>query len=156
MGRSGSLLPTETSSGSQLSRRWTRAVGWLAAVGCASAMVSCGNSSAQVSSSNECARVAPSKYLSEARVAFIGTMMAGRTVEVANGSVLLSPAKVRVSHYLKGHGPKVVRVVTGVVSTSVDNAEGIEPQIGQRWIIYSPSRSAPYDTNVCNGSKQLK
>ena len=49
--------------------------------------------------------------------------------------VIRSPAKVRVSRYVKGDGPEVVRVVTGVVSANFVNAEGIEPQAGQRWFI---------------------
>ena len=82
--------------------------------------------------------------------------MAGPTVELSSRSILVSPAKVRVGHYLKGHVPKVVRVVTGVVSTDVGNSEGIEPQVGQRWIIYSSSKISPFNTDVCAGSRWLR
>jgi hypothetical protein len=88
-------------------------------------------------------------------VAFTGTMMAGPAVKLSSRSILVSPAKVRVAHYLKGHGPKVVRVVTGVESTDVANSEGIKPQAGQRWIVYSSSKISPFDTDVCAGSRQL-
>ncbi len=82
--------------------------------------------------------------------------MAGPTAQIGGRAVLVSPAKVRVSRYVKGDGPKVVRVVTGVVSANVVNAEGIEPQAGQRWFIYSMSKSAPYETSICDGSNQLR
>ena len=82
--------------------------------------------------------------------------MRGPSTKVGSRLALLSPAKVRVSRYVKGDGPKLVRVVTGVVSTEVVNSEGIEPHAGERWLIYSSSTRIPYQTSVCDGSRRLK
>jgi hypothetical protein len=82
--------------------------------------------------------------------------MAGEATKFGDHLVLLSPAKVRVSRYLKGHGPRVVRVRTAAASANAFGGEGIEPQAGQRWLIYSPSKSSPYDTNICAGSRRLR
>lgn len=150
------MLPTVIRSRRKPIQRWTLAVRCLTVLGSVSAVVACGGSAAHVSSSGECAKLTPAKYLSQARVAFIGTMMAGPTVQIGSRPVLMSPAKVRVSRYVKGSGPKVVRVVTGLMSGNVVNAEGIEPQAGQRWFIYSQSKAAPYETSICDGSSLLK
>jgi hypothetical protein len=56
-------------------------------------------------SGTACAKVSAARYLTQARVAFIGTMMAGDGVR-GDRQLLLSPAKVRVSRYLKGRGPR--------------------------------------------------
>jgi hypothetical protein len=83
-------------------------------------------------------------------------MMAGDAVQFGDRPVLLSPAKVRVTRYLKGGGPRVVLVRTAAESADAGNGEGIEPQAGQRWLIYSPSKSSPFDTDVCAGSRRLR
>jgi hypothetical protein len=115
----------------------------------------CANSSPHDSSSGDCAKVSPAKYLAQAQVAFTGIMMAGPTTQIDGRTVLVSPAKVRVSHYEKGGGPEIVQVVTGVVSANTVNADGIQPRIGQRWRIYSPSKATPFDTSICAGSSPL-
>jgi hypothetical protein len=59
---------------------------------------------------------------------------------------------MRVRRYLKGGGPSVVRVQTGVVGPGSFAEDGIEPAAGERWTIYTRSRAAPYETGVCEGS----
>lgn len=150
------MLPPVIRPRNKPSQKWTLAIRCLIVLGSVNAVVACGGSAAHVSSSGECAKLTPAKYLSQARVAFIGIMMAGPAAQIGGRPVLMSPAKVRVSHYVKGNGPKVVRVVTGLVSRNVVNAEGIEPQAGQRWFIYSRSKAAPYETSICDGSSLLR
>jgi len=82
-------------------------------------------------------------------------MLPGPTVRAGPGDVLTSPARVRVEEYLKGGGPRVVTVVTGVTRTGdevTSASEGIMPLAGQRWLIYATTRTMPYDTSVCSGS----
>ena len=97
----------------------------------------------------------PSAYLAWAQVAFVGVMLPGPTVPAGPGDVLLSPARIRVDRYLKGGGPRIVTVVTGV-SKSGDEVTGaserIMPLAGQRWRIYAMTKTMPYDTSVCSGS----
>ena|SRR5262245_43933494 len=135
---------------------WKQTAWCLALLVSAAAIVGCGTSSAQQGSGAECAAVSAARYLAEARVAFIGTMLAGEAVKFGDGAVLLSPAKVRISRYLKGRGPRIVRVRTAAESANAGNGEGIEPQAGQRWLIYSPSKISPFDTSVCAGSRRLR
>src|SRR5215470_14455046 len=139
---------------SLLSCRGTRAAGWLSLFVSAAAIAGCGT--VQHGSSAACAAVPPATYLADARVAFIGTMMAGDAVQSGDRPVLLSPAKVRVSRYLKGGGPPVVLVRTAAESANAGSGEGIVPEAGQRWLIYSPSKSSPFDTDVCGGSRRLR
>ena len=143
-------------SGSFASRGWAQARWWLALPVSATVMAACGTSTVQEGSSAACAKVSAAKYLAAARVAFIGTMMAGGVVKFGDRPVLLSPAKVWVSRYLKGRGPRIARGRTAAESASAANGEGLEPQAGQRWLIYSPSKTSPYDTSVCAGSRQLR
>ena len=114
-------------------------------------IVACSGSS-HGSSGGSCAALSPAGYFARARVVFVGTMLTGRTADVGGGSVLISPARVRVTRYLKGGGPGVVTVATGVASGSVVNEDGIEPQTGQPWKIYTLSRRMPYQTSICDGS----
>jgi hypothetical protein len=65
---------------------------------------------------------------------------------------------MRVSHYLKGSGPRIVMVQTAVEPSGdgvAVSAEGIEPLPGQRWRIYSGSARQPLATSVCSGSRRL-
>lgn len=80
-------------------------------------------------------------------------MLAGRTADLGGHRVLVSPARVRVIRYLKGGGPSVVSVVTGVAAGNVVAEDGIEPQTGQLWKIYALSPGMPYQTSMCDGSK---
>ena len=95
-----------------------------------------------------------SGYLASAKVAFIGDMLPGAHDD---SGLLTSPAKVRVVRYLKGHGPAVVTVETGVTTNddgTAVNAEGVQAKAGERWTIYARSASMPYQTDVCSGSAQ--
>ena len=123
--------------------------------------VACGSSS-HVSSENSsdessggvCASLSPSRYFAGARVVFMGTMLAGRTADLGGHRVLVSPARVRVTRYLKGSGPDVVSVATGVTRDgSVVNEDGIQPLAGQHWKIYTRSQRMPYQTSVCDGTR---
>ena len=105
-----------------------------------------------------CAGLRPAQQLAGATVVLIGTMLPGATVSGGNQSVLASPARVRVIRYLKGRGPRMVRVETadtrvhGGIRTAED---GITPGAGQRWKIYSSSKRSPYQTSICAGSRQV-
>jgi uncharacterized protein with von Willebrand factor type A (vWA) domain len=84
---------------------------------------------------------------------FVGTMLAGRTADLGGRRILVSPARVRVIRYLKGSGPSVVSVATGVSAGGVVNEDGIEPRAGQRWAIYAMTLRRPYQTSICDGTK---
>ncbi len=87
---------------------------------------------------------------------FVGTMLVGGAANLGGHSVLASPARVRVSRYLKGAGPGVVTVATGVTSGgNVVSEDGIEPLAGQQWMIYTRSRRMPYQTSLCDGSRMF-
>ena len=123
-----------------------------------------GSSSEQVSSegsdtgtsAGSCAAATSSEYFAAARTVFTGTMLPGPTADLGGHRVLVSPARVRVTGYLKGHGPKIVTVVTAVAragdSGTVVSEDGIQPWAGQHWTIYTSSPRAPYDTSTCGGS----
>jgi hypothetical protein len=89
-------------------------------------------------------------------VVFTGTMLPGPTADLGRHRVLVSPARVLVTRYLKGHGPKIVTVATAVAragdSGTVVSEDGIQPRAGQHWTIYSSSPRVPYDTSICGGS----
>jgi hypothetical protein len=135
------------------------------AVACTSAphLSSEGSSSAHVSSegsgtgtsAGSCAAATSSEYFA-ARMVFTGTMLPGPTADLGGHRVLVSPARVRVTRYLKGHGPKIVTVATAVAragdSSTIISEDGIQPQAGQHWTIYTSSPRVPYDTSICGGS----
>ena len=98
------------------------------------------------------------KYRS-ARLVFDGRMLAGATVGAGGHRVLSSPARVAVTRYLKGHGPRIVRVQTAVTTTSngvTENSEGILPRVGERWRIFTDRSRQPLPTSDCNGSRRLR
>lgn len=106
-----------------------------------------------------CAVSSPAQQFAAARLVFVGVMLPGRVIGAGNRRVLASPARVRVTRYLKGHGPRTVRVQTAL---SIDqgggvtgNSEGIEPQVGEHWKIYTGSRRQPFDTSDCSGSVRV-
>ena len=116
------------------------------------ALAACGSS---VSGSAGSCGVGPSGVMGAGRTVFVGVMLPGPSVSMGGRSVLVSPARVRVVRYLKGRGPAVVTVETAVSRVSsgiVGNSEGIEPQAGERWKIYTSSLHMPYQTSVCTGS----
>jgi hypothetical protein len=61
--------------------------------------------------------------------------------------------------YLKGGGPRTVRVRTAVTITGrgITVAEdGIEPRVGEVWRIYTTSRRQPLETSICAGSRRIR
>ena len=67
-------------------------------------------------------------------------MLPGPTARLGRRPVLSSPARMRVERYLKGHGPRTVRVDTAVTIEPRRHAvgeDGIAPRAGERWKIYT-------------------
>jgi hypothetical protein len=118
-----------------------------------------GSGNAAVSSEiASCANRPASGYLASARVAFTGVMLPGPTVSTGQGSVLVSPARVRVIRYLKGSGPPIMTVMTAVTSHDGGfsvSEDDIQPQPGQSWRIYAASQHMPYQIAACSGSVPL-
>ncbi|MFL5824549.1 MAG: hypothetical protein ACJ764_14030 [Solirubrobacteraceae bacterium] len=110
-------------------------------------------------SAASCAAQTRAQEFRAARVVFVGVMLSGPSTPKDGRGELLSPARVRVTRYLKSHGPSTVRVQTGISRTDdgsyVGNSEGIYPRAGQHWKIYSRSTHRPYATSVCDGSRQV-
>jgi hypothetical protein len=127
----------------------------LVALGAAAYAGHPGRTAGPVAGAASCAASTPGQELRAARVVFTGVMLPGP----ADGTgELLSPARVRVSRYLKGHGPSVVRVQTAIQRSGngyEENSEGINPHAGQRWKIYSSSAHRPYPTSDCDGSRLI-
>lgn len=75
-----------------------------------------------------------------------------------SSGILLSPARIHVTRYLKGHGPAVVTVKTGYTREGgggIINGEGVTPKTGEHWMIYATSARRPYATSVCGGSHRV-
>ncbi len=107
-------------------------------------------------SSASCAGLTRAQQFKTARVVFVGVMLPGHLVGVADDTQLSSPAQVRVSHYLKGRGPSTVRVLTAVKRSGKGYRfaeDGIQPRPGQHWEIYTSSTHRPYSTSICGGSR---
>jgi hypothetical protein len=124
----------------------------------ATTIAGCSSSGGAGTSAGSCAAGSPSDYLTSAKIVFVGVMLPGPTVSMGQGDVLTSPARVRVVRYLKGDGPRVVTVVTGVTQAGNGAAvseEGIQALAGQRWQIYATTRNMPYQTSICDGSTPL-
>lgn len=126
------------------------------AAACTSSTHGSSEGSGNGSSAGSCAARSASEYLAQARIAFIGTMLPGPTASLGVHHILVSPAHVRVIRYLKGGGPAVVTVATGISdSGDTANEDGIEPVAGQRWKIYISARQMPYQTSICDGTKPM-
>ena len=124
---------------------------------CASAAGSGHGASGTVArAAGSCAVASAAASLASARVVFIGTAQPGPTTAAGSaGPVLISPARFRVTRYLKGNGPRVVTVRTAVSNRGhamIASEDGIEPRAGQRWRIYTTSLHLPYQTSLCGGS----
>ena len=105
-----------------------------------------------------CIGASPAQQFAMARVVFVGRMLAGPSTSVDHRHVLGSPAVVRVLAYLKGRGPRTVRVRTAarITANGVTVAEdGIEPQVGEIWKVFTDSRDQPFDTSICGGSGRV-
>jgi len=93
-------------------------------------LAACGSpGSGGSSSAGSCAARSPSALMQAARLVFSGTMLPGPAVSAGGGSVLLSPARVRVARYLKGSGPGIVTVQT--VQTAIAAAMEHRCRLGQ-------------------------
>jgi hypothetical protein len=109
-------------------------------------------------SAASCVGLTRAQQLQAARKVMLGVMLRGRTVSDGGHLVLASPARMRVLRYIKGHGPRVVRVSTAVTPRDggvVVGEDGIEPRAGQRWRIYTISKRMPYQTSICGGSRRV-
>lgn len=92
-----------------------------------------------------------------AKVIVIGRMLPGPSTHVQNRQVLLSPARLQVSRYLKGSGPRTVAVQTGARLSNGQvqmQEDGILPSTGQRWEILSSSQHMPLESSTCLGSRR--
>jgi hypothetical protein len=110
-------------------------------------------------SAASCAGLTAAQQLRNAKLVMVGRMLRGRTVPDGERQVLASPARMRVLRYVKGHGPRVVRVVTAVTPKDggvVMAEDGIEPRAGELWRIYTDSARLPYDTSICGGSRRVR
>ena len=126
------------------------------AVACSNSTHTSSEGSGNGNSAGVCAADAASEYFAGARTVFTGTMLPGPTADLGGHQVLVSPARVRVTRYLKGKGPEIVTVTTGVVHDGAGGAvseDGIQPWAGQHWKIYTSSSRMPYSTSICGGSK---
>jgi hypothetical protein len=106
-----------------------------------------------------CVGVSTGQEYRSARLVFDGRMLPGATVSTDDHRVLSSPARVEVNRYLKGHGPRIVRVQTGVTANSngvTENSEGILPIAGERWRIFTDRSRQPLPTSDCNDSRRLR
>lgn len=111
---------------------------------------------APASASALCVASSERQQFQRAEVVFVGIAMRGPNAERGQ---LLSPARFWVVRYLKGTGPKVVRVQTGFsrksrVLTSI--SVGIDPRAGEPWKIFGArSRSGVVRTSRCTGSRRF-
>lgn len=102
--------------------------------------------------------LSPAQAIRRAPVEFIAIALAGRSASGASasgGDALISPARMQVLRWLKGHGPPVVAVQTGIGGSGRVSEDGIAPHHGERWRIVSMSRRRPYPTSACLGSTRL-
>ncbi len=134
-----------------------RTYGWFFATPLFSALVLIGCGPGQVASSSggACAKVSDEQNFDEAGLVFRATAMDGDM----RGGTLLSPARFRVSEYLKGTGPDEVLVATAVLADA-ESSEGIRPAPGEVWEIYADVSDSDLSdgvvaTSVCSGSRKL-
>ncbi len=136
----------------------------LAASGCAAAAPSAPPSALASSgavapgTAASCVGLTRSQQFAAAKVVFDGVMLPGATAPGTNGA-LASPARMRVTSYLKGHGPTVATVQTAIElmsgGTMRVSEDGIRPPAGERWRIDTSSTTKPYATSICLGSHRL-
>jgi len=102
-----------------------------------------------------CAERTRAEILARARIVVIARALPGPTATLGHLHVLTSPARFAVVRYVRGHGPAVVEVTTGVTRASGSarvSSGGIRPLAGQTWEIVAPNGASPLDTSVCDGS----
>jgi hypothetical protein len=151
-----------------LRRRWVGVKLSLSALAAGALIAGCGGAAASPApvaaarhtvAAASCVGGSPAQQFAMARLVFVGRMLPGPSTSLDRPHVLASPATVRVLRYLKGSGPTTVKVRTAVTITNrgVTVAEdGIEPQVGEIWKIYTGSRRQPLDTSICGGSTMLR
>lgn len=122
--------------------------------GCASATTSSAVSSSTAATrpgvAMSCVRN-PAAAMRRAPTVFLALALAGPS---RNGA-LVSPARMQVLRWIRGHGPRVVQVTTGMSAGGRIAEDQIVPHHGERWRIVSLSRSSPYSTSACLGSTRL-
>lgn len=105
-----------------------------------------------------CAGVSAAQQFARSRFVVVGRMLPGPSTSLDRRQVLASPARVRVVLYLKGSGPRTVSVTTAVRITTSQVAvaeDGVEPQVGELWKLYTDSRRQPFTTSTCAGSTMI-
>ena len=100
-----------------------------------------------------CVGLTTGQELTDAHLVFIGRFGPGATIRTGGRNVLVSPARFRVGRYIKGHGPRTLRVVTAVTANGGVSEDGLQAQPGERWLIYTSSKHGPYETSICSGSR---
>jgi hypothetical protein len=151
-----------------LQRRWVGVKSSLGALAAGVLIAGCGGSKTSstlvaparyTAVAASCAAASPAQQFAMARLVFVGRMLPGPSTSLDRPRVLGSPATVLVVRYVKGSGPRTVKVTTAVMITNrgvtVDE-DGIEPQIGEIWKIYTDSRHPPFDTSICGGSAMIR
>jgi hypothetical protein len=108
------------------------------------------------SASALCAASSERQQFQRAEVVFVGIAMRGPN---AHRGQLLSPARFWVVRYLKGTGPRVVSVQTGLSrkgNVLRGISIGIDPRAGEPWKIFGAwSRSGVVRTSRCTGSRRF-
>ena len=100
-----------------------------------------------------CIYLTPAQQRARAAVVFDGVVLEGPTATVIQ--------RFRVLRYLKGRGPRIVRVSTGVVQrpdgTGSVTSVSIVAKRGERWRIYGRgSASRVVKSTICDGSRRLR
>jgi hypothetical protein len=112
-----------------------------------------------VGASASCAALTPRQLEAHAQLIVVGTFLPGPSVSTGGTVLLTSPARLRVEHYLKGNGPRVLLVQTGLEKrgrTVAESEDGVVPRSGERWKIISSSSRSPVSTSMCSGSSRLR
>lgn len=99
-----------------------------------------------------CIRSTPAEQRARANVIFDGVALENATATGVQ--------RFRVTRYLKGAGPRIVRVDTGEIRRADGSATlstvSIHVERGERWRIYSRgSARRVLPTNSCEGSRRL-
>jgi hypothetical protein len=136
----------------------------LIAAGLSVVVGGCGGMSARApvvthGSAGSCAVLSRTAQFSRATVVVIGMMRSGPVVRFAGRETLVSPARVAVSRYLKGSGPKAIQVRTAIEAAGGGaqvTEDGIAPTAGQRWKLFLTGRRSPYATSTCAGSEPMR
>lgn len=105
-----------------------------------------------------CAALSLKQEMRHARLVFDGKLLRGQTALVGSSLALTSPARFEVLRYLKGQGPKVVRIQTAVTrrqSGTTVSEDGILARAGERWRIFTDGNTQPLPTSMCGGSHPL-